>query len=88
MEVITEWIEILKVFKEKHCQPQIPFSAKATFRNESKIRIFFLDKQHLRKIVSIYSTINAKGSSSGRKNDKIKGTLVSTYKIILIFKMK
>lgn len=44
MKVITEWIEIIKVRKEKHCQPQIPSSAKTTFSNKSKIKVFFLDK--------------------------------------------
>ena len=44
MKVITEWIEIIKVHKEKHCQPQIPSSAKTTFGNKSKIKVFFIDK--------------------------------------------
>ena len=48
LQARREWQDILKVKKEKHLQPGLPYQSRISFRFDGEIKIFS-DKQKLRE---------------------------------------
>ena len=56
MKARRQWTDIVKVLKDKNCQPRILYLAKVTFKSEREIKIF-PDKHNLREFINSSSVL-------------------------------
>ena len=64
LQARREWDDIIKILKEKSCQPRIIYPAKLSFRNKRHITIFS-NKQKVKGFITIKLAIK----------DMLKGVL-------------
>ena len=81
LQARREWHDIFKVMKGKNLQPRILCPAKLSFRFNEEIKSF-TDKQKLREFSTTTSfTINAKGTSLGRKEKTTNNIQGNSHKV-------
>ena len=69
LQARREWLDILKVMKEKNLQPRLLYPARISFKYEGEIKSF-IDKSSENTVPPTGSPTNAKGYSLDRKHRK------------------